>query len=305
MLSTPILLLAFNRPLLTKKVFSKIREVKPKKLYIAIDGPRNNHKSDIENIKKVKDVCNNIDWDCKVFYLNRDFNLGCKISVSGAIDWFFEQETKGIILEDDCLPNIDFFSYCEELLEVYENNDKIQMITGDNFQDGIVRGNGSYYFSKLTHVWGWATWKRAWDNYDVKMSFWPEFKHSNEFNKIFEIEIAANYFRSIFDSVYNGKIDTWDYQWNACVWYNNGLSVTPNKNLVTNIGFGPDATHTTDINEKKKGSRSSHSILPLKHLDSIIRDTKADEYVFFNSFRGSEMTIWKKIKKKIKSIIKA
>mgnify|MGYP003706111367 CR=1 FL=1 len=304
MLVTPVLLIAFNRPALTQTVFEKIRDAKPNKLYIAIDGPRENNKFDNEKIKNVYKIFENIDWKCKIFFLKRKVNLGCKFAVSGAIDWFFNNEDKGIILEDDCVPGPHFFTFCQELLSRYENNTEIQMITGNNFQDGIIRGNGSYYFSKLTHVWGWATWKRAWDKYDVNMSFWPKFKSSREFKDIFKLKKATNHFKSIFDAVHKGKIDTWDYQWNACIWFNEGLCVTPNKNLVTNIGFGPDATHTKDINDKYKGSRPTYKVLPLVHTEKVIRDKKADEYVFLNSMGGSEMTILKRLVRKIKSIFK-
>ena len=136
------------------------------------------------------------------------------------------------------------------------------------------------------------------------MSFWPKFKSSREFKDIFKLKKATNHFKSIFDAVHKGKIDTWDYQWNACIWFNEGLCVTPNKNLVTNIGFGPDATHTKDINDKYKGSRPTYKVLPLVHTEKVIRDKKADEYVFLNSMGGSEMTILKRLVRKIKSIFK-
>ena len=304
MLVTPVLFIAFNRPELTQKVFEKISEAKPNKLYVAIDGPRQENKLDYEKIQKVYKIFKNVNWKCEVFFLKSNTNLGCKVAVSKAISWFFKNEDKGIILEDDCVPNSDFFLFCQEMLIRYENNKKIQMITGNNFQDGIIRGDGSYYFSKLTHVWGWATWKRAWNIYDVNMTFWPKFKNSEEFKNLFNIKFVHKYYASIFDAVYNGKIDTWDYQWNACIWFNEGLCVTPNKNLVTNIGFGPDATHTKDINDKYKGSRPTYKVLPLVHTEKVIRDKKADEYVFLNSMGGSEMTILKRLVRKIKSIFK-
>jgi hypothetical protein len=301
MLITPILLITFNRPILTKKVFEKIREAKPCKLYIAIDGPRENNKFDHKKIYQVNKIFENIDWDCKVFFLKRDVNLGCKIAVSGAIDWFFNNENKGIILEDDCLPNSDFFIYCQQLLSHYEDNNEIQMITGDNFQDGLVRGDGSYYFSKLTHVWGWATWKRAWNNYDINMSFWPNFRNSEEFKKIFNSNSAQRYFKKIFDEVYNNKIDTWDYQWTASMWYNKGLCISPKNNLVKNIGFGPDATHTKILTSRIQ-SQIDEKILPLIHPSSIKRNYEADEYIFLNVFGGSQMSLVKRILRKLKTL---
>jgi len=142
----PILFLVFNRPELTLKVFNKIKEIKPKKLYVACDGPRN-LKNEKKIVNQVREITNNIDWDCSLNKLFRDQNLGCKNAVSGALDWFFDNEEKGIILEDDCLPNEYFFYFCKELLLKYENDSKISMITGNNFQDGNFRGDGSYYFS--------------------------------------------------------------------------------------------------------------------------------------------------------------
>lgn len=301
MFDTPILLIAFNRPDTTKKLLDAIRNIKPTKLYIATDGPRLNNQSDIIKTQNVNSIFKKIDWNCDTFFLKRNKNLGCKLAVSKAIDWFFENEECGIILEDDCLPNYDFFIYCQTLLKKFSNNKEIFMITGDNFQQGKIHGNYSYYFSKLTHVWGWATWKRAWAHYDVDMSFWPEFKNSSKFKNIFKSFTARRYFKSIFNEVYNGKIDTWDYQWTACVWFNNGLSITPNCNLVINIGFGPDATHTKSKNNYNP--YKTNKILPITHPKEIKRNYDADLFVFNNSLNGNEMTILKILKRKIKSMI--
>ena len=299
MLNTPVLLIAFNRPIQTKKVFEQIRKTKPQKFYIAIDGPRSNKPEDVIKIKKVYEIFKNIDWKCSTFFLKRKNNLGCKTSVSSAIDWFFKFEQQGIILEDDCLPCSDFFFFCQELLLKYEYNRNIHMISGVNFQDGNIRGDGSYYFSKLTHVWGWATWKRAWKHYDVNMSYWPSFKKSEEFKKIFNLRKPTKYFRSIFDSTFNSKIDTWDYQWTACVWYNKGLSIIPNNNLVINIGFDADATHTFE-KPKKLNDQKTKNILPIIHPSAIKQNFQADEYTFDNYLAGPEISFFKKIIEKIK-----
>lgn len=300
MFNTPILIIAFNRPTLTKRVFETIKKIKPKKLYVVIDGPRSNVINDIKNIRKVNEIFSKIDWDCNLSLISRKKNLGCKYSVSSAIDWFFKNEENGIILEDDCLPHTDFFKYCEELLKLYKNNQKIFMITGDNFQDGIKRGEFSYYFSKLTHVWGWATWRRAWKHYDVEMSYWPKLKASKKYKKIFNNFWAKRHFTSIFDQVYRGNIDTWDYQWTACVWHNDALSVTPITNLVKNIGFGPDATHTK-IHTKRSKNQSVKKILPLTHPKNIYREYLADEHIFINILG---LYFFKILIRKFKSLIK-
>jgi len=274
----PILFLVFNRPELTLKVFNKIKEIKPKKLYVACDGPRNiNNEKQIVN--QVREITNHVTWDCNLKKLFRNYNLGCKNAVSGALDWFFENEDKGIILEDDCLPNQDFFLFCEELLLRYENDPRISMITGNNFQDGNIRGNGSYYFSGYNHIWGWATWKRVWNFYDKNMSFWPVWSKSQDWKDKFPDLLERIYWKRNFDKVYANLIDTWDYQLFALSKKIGGLCITPNTNLVSNIGFGANATHTNDeIN--KNANLPTSNLSKLEHPSSINIDLEADKYEF-------------------------
>ncbi len=277
--STPILFLNFNRPRLTNRVFDAIRKQKPKKLYIACDGPREGNSYDLVAIDEVKKIVSEIDWSCEVFTLYRNNNLGCKKAVSEAITWFFHNEELGIILEDDCMPNHDFFNFCQELLFRYKDQQEIWTITGNNFQNGKYFGEGSYYFSKYNHVWGWATWRRAWLNYDIKMKFWPDWKCSTDFKYKIPDANERAYWLRIFDNVYNGQIDTWDYIWTACIWYYGGITATPNVNLVSNIGFGSFATHT-------KYAQSKQANLPFFDLGRIVHPTQirievsADKYIF-------------------------
>ena len=166
---SPILFLIFNRPETTKKVFSAIKEVQPPRLYIAADGPRSEQPDEADHCELARTIATKVDWDCEVKTLFRDQNLGIRIAVSQAIDWFFEQEPEGIILEDDCLPDQSFFWFCKELLEKYRNDTRIMHIGGTNFQFGKNRTNYSYYFSRYAHIWGWASWRRAWEYYDEKL----------------------------------------------------------------------------------------------------------------------------------------
>ena len=282
----PILFLVFNRPELTLKVFNKIKEIKPKKLYVACDGPRNiNNEKQLVN--QVRTIINHVTWDCNLKKLFRNHNLGCKNAVSGALDWFFENEDKGIILEDDCLPNQDFFLFCKELLIKYENDPRISMITGNNFQDGNFRGDGSYYFSGYNHVWGWATWKRVWDFYDKNMSFWPAWSKSQDWKEKFPDFLERIYWKRNFDKVYANLIDTWDYQLLALLKKNGGLSVTPNANLVSNIGFGKNATHTKNETDKNSNIPTS-SLSELKHPSAINIDLEADKYEFRHHYLGNK-----------------
>lgn len=293
--NTPILFLIFNRPDAAKEVFEMIKKIKPKKLFLASDGQR----SDIEaetviSIRKM--VEGSIDWECELKVLYREKNLGCKKAVSEAVDWFFDQVEEGIILEDDCLPNQSFFWFCQDLLEKYRNDNRIMHIGGANFQHGIKRGSGSYYFSKFSHIWGWATWRRAWKLYDVDMKSYPEFIKDNIVDQLWSKKYMRRFWIKAFDSVYTGKLDTWDFQWTYAVFANGGLSVVPNENLVTNIGFGVNATHT-------KG-KNIIANLPSVDLDDIshplffVADSSAD------AFYGRNFSLVRKLVNKVLVYIK-
>ena len=156
-----VLFIIFNRPETTQRVFDAIRLAKPTRLYIAADGPRENKTGEKELCEQARKIAQNVDWDCEVKTLFQKENLGCGKAVSHAISWFFENEDMGIILEDDCLPHQSFFKYCEELLEKYKNNDRIGIISGNNFQKKRKIGSFSYYFSDIVNIWGWATWARS------------------------------------------------------------------------------------------------------------------------------------------------
>lgn len=279
MLRTPLLFLTFNRPDVTKITFNVLRLVKPKYLYLASDGPREDRLDDFKNCEQVRRIVRNVDWDCEVKTLFRDKNLGCKYGVSTAIDWFFENVDEGIILEDDCLPEQSFFTYCEELLDKYRNDERVMHISGDNFQNGIKRGTASYYFSKYVHVWGWATWKRAWKHYDVTMKSFPNFMDQGHIKNLFINEDEQNFWLSNFKAVFENKIDTWDFQWVYTVMSNNGLSTTPNENLVSNIGFQVDATHTK-ITNPLMDSLPTQSLKHIHHPEFIVANVMADLYSY-------------------------
>ena len=276
-LNTPVLFLVFNRLDTTKLVFQAIRTAKPPKLYIAADGARENKEGETEKVKAVREfILHNINWECEVKTLFRNENLGCKYAVSEAVDWFFNNEEMGIILEDDCLPSQSFFWFCEELLVKYKDDMRVWHISGDNFQSGLIRGDGDYYFSKYNHIWGWATWSNRWDYYDVEMKSFSRFNKEGLIKSIFYKNDTKKYWSAIFTRVSQGKIDTWDYQWTYTALCNNGLSITPNKNLISNIGFGPEATHTFDLGSPQSVLESEEVSFPLKHPSFMMIDVYAD-----------------------------
>ena len=285
-LQTPVLFVTFRRPDTTKKVFETIRQAQPKKLYIAQNFPSNNSAEEFRKWDEVRAIIENIDWDCEICRLYREQYLDVKTSISTSIDWFFEKEEMGIILEDDCLPHPDFFTFCETLLDRYAQDERVWVVTGDNFQNGQFRGDASYYFSRYNHVWGWATWRRAWSKRDMRATFWLEWKESPEWKAWLQDKVERKYWKRIFDRVYRNEIDTWDYQWTACVWFNRGLTATPNVNLISNIGFGDDATHTF-INKSVTGSDVATGPLgKITHPHDISSNKEADSYVFDNHFEG-------------------
>tara|TARA_B100000925_G_scaffold237650_1_gene186446 strand:+ start:101 stop:1063 length:963 start_codon:yes stop_codon:yes gene_type:complete len=285
---TAILLLVFNRVETTTKVFKKISQIRPAKLYVAGDGPREGNDKDKDKVQKVRDIVTRIDWPCDVKTLFREKNLGCKKSVSAAIKWFFEQEKQGIILEDDCVPHLDFFAFCDSLLDYYAEDERVSVITGNNFQNNKWRGDASYYFSKYNHCWGWASWRRSWKNYQGDIKFWSEWKRSKDWLNSMPDKAERKYWENIFKNVYSKKIDSWAYPWTASLWYKKGLTVTPNVNLVSNIGFGEDATHTKSENNKYFNMITG-GIGNLTHPKKVSRDIEADMYVFNNFFGGKNM----------------
>jgi len=264
----PILFMVFNRLDTTKQVFEMIRKTAPQKLYIASDGHRINRENEKEKVEAVREfVLKSIDWNCEVKTLFREQNLGCGKAVSGAITWFFENEEMGIILEDDCLPSLSFFSYCKELLEYYKNDTRVYHIAGNNPLT-YTKTPYSYYFARIQHCWGWASWRRAWSHYSFDIKNLNDFTEKKTINKIFTRDIDRNYWIKIFKKMENHDIDTWDYQWTYNIFYNNGICINPAKNLITNIGFGADATHTT-VDEPNHNNQQRFEIEVLKHPRKI------------------------------------
>ena len=303
MFHKPILFLIFNRPDTTRVVFEAIRKVRPLKLYVAADGYRENKEGEKETCELTRAIIDNIDWKCEIKKLYREKNLGCKMAISSACDWFFENEEEGIILEDDCLPDPSFFTFCEQMLEYYKNEDNVMHIGGVNFQFGRKRGQGSYYFSRNSHVWGWASWRRAWKYYDVNMKYYPAFKKSKKINQIVKMWLEKKFLLNKLEKTYKGEIDTWDYQWNFAIWNQNGLSIIPNENLVSNIGFDKKATHTTG--DSKFSNMSTSTINDITHPSIVEVNVQADNFSFQTVLKDFFVMKFAGIKNTLKRFFKA
>tara|TARA_Y100001968_G_scaffold230496_1_gene213379 strand:- start:2132 stop:3091 length:960 start_codon:yes stop_codon:yes gene_type:complete len=299
---TPILIIAWRRPDTVSEVIKAIKPFAPTNIYIACDGPNISNPSEIKKVTLTRELIDNeIDWKCSIKKLYSEQNLGCKIGVTKAINWFFENELEGIILEDDCVPYPDFLPFAEELLEKYRYDSRIWCITANNIQKGKSRGDASYYFSRYCHCWGWASWRRCWEHYDSELTNWTIIKKSKVLDKIFNKKRESSYWENIFDNLYlNAKPDTWDYQWAYTCWLNSGLTIIPNKNLIHNVGYGADGTHTTSGVSPTRSSKNSSGIIrffPLLHPDFIVRDSLADRFTELDHFSGpSIMTLFGLVK---------
>ena len=223
-LNTPIAFCIFNRPELTRRVFQSIAQAKPKTLYVIADGARPDHADEQELVNLSRAVIEQVDWDCDVKTNFFSANLGCKQRMASGLSWAFQQSEELIILEDDCLPHPSFFGFCDQLLDRYRNDERIMMISGVNFQPA-PNSPHSYYFSRWPHIWGWASWRRAWNHFDVDVASWPEIKESQQLMSAFGSDQEYQHWAAILDRQHAGDIDTWDFPWAYACWINRGLSI--------------------------------------------------------------------------------
>ena len=259
-MTPPVIFLVFNRPEPARRVFERIRAARPGKLLVVCDGPRPHVPTDAEGVAAVRRIIEEgVDWPCEVLTEYATENLGCRRRIATGLDWAFSQVEEAIILEDDCLPDPSFFAYCAEMLKRYRNDERVMHINGTNFLAPAWRPSSSYYFSKYVWVWGWATWRRAWQKYDPLMATW------NERLPALEASFDSRRERAFWLSTFNearadwNKANTWDFQWVYTCWTHGGLTVMPSVNLVENLGIGGDSTHT--------GGSVAHLHLPAGSLE--------------------------------------
>jgi hypothetical protein len=279
-LATPVAFIIFNRPETTARVFAEIAKARPAKLLLIADGPRADHPEDAAKCAATRAVVQRVDWPCEVLTNFSEANLGCKARPVSGLNWVFENVSEAIILEDDCLPHPTFFPFCEELLERYRNNERIMAVSGNNFQRGKLRSENSYYFSRYTNSWGWASWRRAWSHFDIEMKRWPELRGTSWLREVLGDSAAAKYWHGLFDKLIAGEMaGVWDYQWNFSCWAKDGLSITPEVNLVSNIGFGSDSTHTDDASSSIANMPTFPMKFPLRHPEHVVRNYAADQFL--------------------------
>jgi hypothetical protein len=282
-LNTAVLFLVFNRLDTTKQVLEEIKAAKPPRFYIACDGARENKEGESEKVDEIRNyILDNIDWLCDIKTLFRPKNLGCKIAVSSAIEWFFEHEEMGIILEDDCLPSQSFFWYCEELLEKYEDDLRVCSISGNLREEQYIKGADQIYKSIFFNMWGWATWRRQWKTYNVEI-FNDSHNIQVDWADISNNKQVVSYWKKILkEMLSHGGATTWDYQMTFLSFIKHQYSIFPKYNLVKNIGFGYDATHTFDsLSEISNVDRKEMVIeKPYKNLDDLI----VIDQVFYNEY---------------------
>ncbi|GAB3200550.1 hypothetical protein ABID22_003770 [Pontibacter aydingkolensis] len=296
-LNTPVLFIVFNRLGTTKEVFSAIREAKPTRLYVAADGPRESRPGEDKKVQAVREfILENVDWKCEVKTLFRDQNLGCGNAVSGAISWLFEHEEMGIILEDDCLPSQSFFTFAEEALIKFKDHENIYGITGD--YRGPVNPEIAHNISLISFplIWGWATWRRVWQNYDKSMAGWtgtindlPKLKNASRDTK--------RYFQRSFSKTAAGEINTWDYQLSFQILKNNGSFISPNLNMISNIGYGEDSTHLVNFDPANNG-------LPIHEVKvdlSKFVDNGYDAWLCRNAFNRKSVPV--RVINKLKRVV--
>ena len=274
-MKTPVAFFIFNRPDTTELVFEAIRRAAPSRLLIVADGPRLGRLGEAEKCAAAREIVSRVDWPCEVSVDYAERNLGCRRRVSSGLDWVFRTVEEAIILEDDCLPDQSFFRFCQELLEKHRSDDRIMMISGDNFQKGVGTISDSYHFSRYPHIWGWASWRRAWKLYDVEMQQWQRFRGEGMLEGLFQEKETQRFWREVFDSVHRGEIDTWDHQFTFACLRHQALCVVPAVNLVSNLGFREDATHTRERNNMAE-LRTVPMRFPLRHPHDVVRNVEAD-----------------------------
>jgi len=314
MLESAVVLIIFNRPDTTERVFAEIARAKPTKLLVIADGPRPDRSDDAEKCAAARAIVERVDWECDVLKNYSDVNLGCGRRPATGISWVFEHVEEAIILEDDCVPHPTFFRFCQELLDKYQDDERVMMIGGTNSLFGLKPTEYSYFFSRVPTCWGWATWGRAWEHFDYEMKAWPHVRDTSMLYHVFGTRQGAEFWKGVFEKAYRAgpTADHWDYQWNFACAIQSGFTILPKSNLVSNIGFGENATHTKDTRAIAANIPTEEMKFPLGHPPYMVWDRGADRIRFEQDpstrrfreeGRGERRTLYLRLRQQIFKVI--
>lgn len=297
----PVLLLSYNRPEKILRVIAALKAAGTKNIYLWSDGPKEDVPEDLSRVLRTREVASaEINWDCHLETLFAVANHGCRAGVSRALDWFFSTVEEGIVLEDDCVPHPDFFAFCSDLLERYRSNDQVMCISGDNSAGIEMSGDVSYGFARYPLVWGWATWRRAWAQNDAGLQDWASMRRKPGAKKaLWPDRRERRMWSGILDNILKkGRPDSWGYVWSFSVQKNRGVGVVPRVNLVSNIGFGPDATHTKYVRDRR-ANQPTTAMGVLLHPDNLVRDLDIERQIL----GGKVFSLGGQRKRKIKNFL--
>lgn len=289
-------MLVFNRPAHTARVFEAVRAARPRTLLVVADGPRPGKPGEEERCRAVRRVFEAVDWRCEVVRIFSEENLGCRGRVGSGISEVFSRVERCVFLEDDCLPAPTFFGYCAELLDRYAQDERVMTISGDGFTSALggLRFEHSYYFTRFPHIWGWATWRRAWAHYDGAMSAWPALRDSGWLGSIFPSFSDRLFWTLWFEMCHDGRLNTWDLAWVFSCWQRGALAICPDRNMVTNIGFDGTGTHTGAGSRFADLARADMDF-PMQHPTDVAPDAAADRWTQRECFAGSPRRKWKRL----------
>jgi hypothetical protein len=285
----PVAMAIYRRPDTTARVFERVRAAQPSELLVFANAPRPGDEEEARLCAESRAVITDgIDWDCRLRTRFNDEHLGLREQIAGGLDWVFAQVETAIVLEDDCLPEPSFFAYCDELLERYADDERVFAISGDDFRWRKTPPQHSYEFSRYPLIWGWATWRRAWRHYDADLRAWPSLRASGWLEEFLGDSYAAKYWAHQFDRVEAG-LEAWDYVWVLSCWINGGLTAVPTTNLVSNLGFRGDATHTVDHDGRHPFAAMATEPMPwpLRHPSAVTRDEETDGFLEDVVFSGN------------------
>ncbi|MFT3782543.1 MAG: glycosyltransferase family A protein [Nibricoccus sp.] len=297
-MQSPVVMIVFNRPDLARRVFERVRAARPPKLIVVCDGPRASKPTDAERVAAVRDIFERIDWPCDVIREYADSNLGCMDRVHTGINRAFAEVEEAVILEDDCLPDPSFFRFCDEMLQRFRDDPRVMNVGGTNFLAPYVDTSDSYWFSRHPWTWGWATWRRAWDLYDFHYNDWET--GQSALRASYASAWERQYWISTLDAARRNPraANTWDFQWNFTCRINGGLSIVPRNNLVSNLGFGSDPTHTAG-DMSRLAVETQPLEFPLQHPEGIEVDRYRDE-LLTRVYAGEKITVLNNLESRIR-----